>query len=165
MEEDGDTTHPSRSAERVSFQLQLYYSTTFSWQVCTLLIHFLGKKWSKNCLKRSLSKRSKIGFQDQLLLMPRLHLPYSEYSMSKSPFPCGLRRETLRLYGFMGTVASTILFNSAQWQINNFQILVIISCLFHFNICLLAMSLIQPLRVTQYGPRSVCWLNHSNQGP
>ena len=38
--------------------------------------------------------------------------------MSKSPFPCGLRRETLRSsYGFMGTVASTILFNTAQWQI------------------------------------------------
>ena len=52
------------------------------------------------------------------LLMPRLHLPYDEYTMSKSPFPCGLRRETLRpSYGFTGIVASTILFNSAQWQV------------------------------------------------
>ena len=43
---------------------------------------------------------------------------YDAPTMSKSPFPCGLRRETLRSsYGFTGIVASTILFNSAQWQI------------------------------------------------
>ena len=43
---------------------------------------------------------------------------YDARTMSKSPFPCGLRRETLRSsYGFTGIVASTILFNSAQWQI------------------------------------------------
>ena len=36
-------------------------------------------------------------------------------TMSKSPFPWGLRRVTLRSsYGFTGIVASTILFNSAQ---------------------------------------------------
>ena len=43
---------------------------------------------------------------------------YDAPTMSKSPFPCGLRRETLRSsYGFTGIVASKILFNSAQWQI------------------------------------------------
>ena len=43
---------------------------------------------------------------------------YDARTMSKSPFPCGLRRETLRSsYRFTGIVASTILFNSAQWQI------------------------------------------------
>ena len=43
---------------------------------------------------------------------------YDAPTMSKSQFPCGLRRETLRSsYGFTGIVASTILFNSAQWQI------------------------------------------------
>ena len=37
---------------------------------------------------------------------------------TKSPFPCSLRRENLRsLYAFAGIVASTILLNSAQWQI------------------------------------------------
>ena len=50
--------------------------------------------------------------------MPRLHLPYDENTMSKSPFPLGLRRETLRSsYVFTGILASTILFNWAQWQI------------------------------------------------
>ena len=40
---------------------------------------------------------------------------YVARTMSKSPFPCGLRRETLRSsYGFTGIVTSTILFNSAQ---------------------------------------------------
>ena len=40
---------------------------------------------------------------------------YDARTMSKSPFPCGLRRETLRSsYGFTGIVAFTILFNSAQ---------------------------------------------------
>ena len=40
-------------------------------------------------------------------IMPRLHLPYEEYTIPKSPFPCGLRRETLRpSYGFTGIVAS-----------------------------------------------------------
>ena len=43
---------------------------------------------------------------------------YDARTMFKSPFPCGLRRETLRSsYGFTDIVASTILFNSAQWQI------------------------------------------------
>ena len=43
---------------------------------------------------------------------------------------------------------------------NNFQTgidwLSLYSCLFHFNTCLQGMSLIPPLRVTQYGPSSVC---------
>ena len=40
---------------------------------------------------------------------------YDAPTMSKSPFRCGLRRETLRSsYGFTGIVASRILFNSAQ---------------------------------------------------
>ena len=43
---------------------------------------------------------------------------YDAGMMSKSPFPCGLRRETLRSsYGFTGIVASRVLFNSTQWQI------------------------------------------------
>ena len=43
---------------------------------------------------------------------------YDAPTMSKSLFSCGLRRETLRSsYRFTGIVASTILFNSAQWQI------------------------------------------------
>ena len=43
---------------------------------------------------------------------------YDARTMSKSSFPCGLRRETLRSsYRFLGIVASTILNNSAQWQI------------------------------------------------
>ena len=42
---------------------------------------------------------------------------YDAHTMSKSPFPCSLCRETLRSsYGFGGIVASTILFDSAQWQ-------------------------------------------------
>ena len=40
---------------------------------------------------------------------------YDARTMSKSPFPCSLRRATLQSsYGFTGIVASTILFNSAQ---------------------------------------------------
>ena len=54
----------------------------------------------------------------RLSFMPRLHLPYDEYTMPvRCPNHC-FRRETLRSsYGFTGIVASTILFNSAQWQI------------------------------------------------
>ena len=40
---------------------------------------------------------------------------YDAPTMSKSPFPYGLRRKTLQSsYGFTGIVASTILVNSAQ---------------------------------------------------
>ena len=40
---------------------------------------------------------------------------YDARTMSKSPFPCGLRRQTLRSsYGFTDIVASTILLNSAK---------------------------------------------------
>ena len=43
---------------------------------------------------------------------------YDVRTMSKSPFPCGLRRVTLRSsWGLTSIVASTILFNFAQWQI------------------------------------------------
>ena len=40
----------------------------------------------------------------------------------------------------------------------------IISCWFHFNICLQAMSLIPPLSVTQYGHSSVFRWKQSNHG-
>ena len=186
--------------------------------------------------------------------MPRLHLPYDKHArkMSKSPFPCRLRRETLRSsYGFTGIVASTILFNSAQWQIwkNRKPVArrhiavtsyyprrgtarwswgqrTILDC--HFGpkmiidscdsrkeparspynglagptksyrhrtstcgnpkamaqwscgclatcqqfpdvssaVCFMTILVLRrPLRVTQYGPRSVCWWKQSNQGP
>ena len=72
-----------------------------------------------------------LNFQNQLRNKPHLHIKganasvtfalwrvYDARTMSKSPFPYRLRRETLRSsYGFKGIVASTILFNSAQWQI------------------------------------------------
>ena len=69
-----------------------------------------------------------LNLQNQLRNKPHLHIKganasvtfallrvYDARTMSKSPFPYRLRRETLRSsYGFTGIVASTILFNSAQ---------------------------------------------------
>ena len=102
---------------------------------------------------------------------------YIAHMMSKSPFPCGLRRETLRSNGFTGILASTILFNSAQWQIWK-------NCkpVAHRHIAVTSyytrtgtsrwswgQRTISDwhfwLVPTQYGPRSVCWWAQSNQGP
>ena len=112
-------THITSEQRRIYVRSGLYY-------ICICLYHFpknLDRTTTFNSvsIKNTHTEPQKyiIFPTKQIIFMARLHLPYDEYpnyrTMSKLPFPCGLRRETLRSsYGFTGIVASTILFNSAQ---------------------------------------------------
>ena len=70
---------------------------------------------SKGSLKAYFENVNKNTYTSYASVTFALRRVYDARTMSKSPFPCGLRRVTLRSsYGFTGIVAYTILFNSAQ---------------------------------------------------